>query len=150
MSTKNTILEIKTLAQQIPKKIPYIKTLILFGSRARGDIHADSDWDFAVFYDRTMRENVIDNNILATWETPRLLGEILQINSDQIDLIDLDCCNPLIAHFVARDGQLLYEFCTGDFLNFQQSFLMNDQQLTQIKQSLRQSINDFLLEWGLV
>ncbi|MGL5509590.1 MAG: type VII toxin-antitoxin system MntA family adenylyltransferase antitoxin [Microcoleaceae cyanobacterium] len=150
MSTKNTILEIKTLAQQIPKKIPYIKTLILFGSRARGDIHADSDWDFAVFYDRTIRENIIDNNIFATWEIPVLLAEIFNISSDKIDLIDLDSCNPLIAHFVARDGQLLYESHTGDFLKFQQSFLMNDQQLTQIKQGLRQSINDFLLEWGLV
>lgn len=150
MSKNKTILEIKILAQQIPKKIPYIKTLALFGSQARGDIHADSDWDFAVFYDRKIRENIVSNDILANWETPRLLAEIFNINPDKIDLVDLNCCNPLIAHFVARDGQLLYESNTGDFLKFQQSFLMNNYQLSQIKQGLRESIDNFLLEWGLI
>ncbi len=28
-----------------------IERILLFGSRARGEAHADSDWDFAVFLD---------------------------------------------------------------------------------------------------
>jgi predicted nucleotidyltransferase len=33
-----------------------IERVMLFGSRARGDAHAESDWDFAVFFDRDPSE----------------------------------------------------------------------------------------------
>jgi predicted nucleotidyltransferase len=33
-----------------------IERVVLFGSRARGDEHAESDWDFAVFFDRDPSE----------------------------------------------------------------------------------------------
>ena len=29
-----------------------VERIVLFGSRGRGDEHAESDWDFAVFFDR--------------------------------------------------------------------------------------------------
>lgn len=47
MSTP-TLEELEKLARQLPEKIPYLKLLILFGSRATGKTHAQSDWDFAV------------------------------------------------------------------------------------------------------
>jgi uncharacterized protein len=33
-----------------------VERIVLFGSRARGDEHAGSDWDFAVFFDRAPTE----------------------------------------------------------------------------------------------
>jgi uncharacterized protein (UPF0332 family)/predicted nucleotidyltransferase len=33
-----------------------IERIVLFGSRARGDEHAESDWDFAVFFDHDLSE----------------------------------------------------------------------------------------------
>ena len=45
-----TIIELEKLAQQIPEKIPYLKMLVLFGSRATENIHQNSDWDFAVIF----------------------------------------------------------------------------------------------------
>jgi len=46
-----TIEELRELAQQLPEKVPYLKMLVLFGSRATGKTHANSDWDFAALYD---------------------------------------------------------------------------------------------------
>jgi predicted nucleotidyltransferase len=54
-----------------------IKPLVLFGSRARGEVHAHSDWDFGyVGEDRCDVEHLLDRfmQILAT---------------DRIDLVDL-------------------------------------------------------------
>jgi CRISPR-associated protein Csc3 len=46
-----TIEELRELAQQLPERIPYLKMLVLFGSRATGKTHAGSDWDFATLDD---------------------------------------------------------------------------------------------------
>ncbi|WP_293140319.1 nucleotidyltransferase domain-containing protein [Okeania sp. SIO3I5] len=42
---------LKKLSPGLSEKIPYLKMLVLFGSHARGDTHARSDWDFAALYD---------------------------------------------------------------------------------------------------
>ncbi|WP_287519194.1 nucleotidyltransferase domain-containing protein [Okeania sp. SIO2C2] len=57
--------DLKNRCLQLPEKIPYLKILVLFGSRARGDTHAKSDWDFAVVYDNEIRKNHIENNAFA-------------------------------------------------------------------------------------
>lgn len=60
MTTKTSSLtDLKTLSHQLPEKIPYLKMLVLFGSQARGDIHAKSDWDFAALYDEEMRKKCV-------------------------------------------------------------------------------------------
>lgn len=58
-----TLEEIKVLSPKLPEKIPYLKMLVLFGSRARGDIHANSDWDFAALYDEEARKAYIKDNV---------------------------------------------------------------------------------------
>ncbi|NJN12757.1 MAG: nucleotidyltransferase domain-containing protein [Richelia sp. RM2_1_2] len=57
LETSPDIESIKKLAQQIPEKLPYLKMLVLFGSRATGNSNNHSDWDFAVLY-----ENKQDNS----------------------------------------------------------------------------------------
>lgn len=41
--------ELQALAPQLTDKIPYLKMLLLFGSRARGNFRTESDWDLAAY-----------------------------------------------------------------------------------------------------
>ena len=87
--------DLKKVSPQLPEKIPYLKMLVLFGSRARDDTHAKSDWDFAAFYDEEIRKNMMVNNPFAWFEVPIELGIFFQINSDIIDVVELNKCSPL-------------------------------------------------------
>lgn len=145
----SSLTDLKTLSHQLPKKIPYLKMLILFGSRARGDTHAKSDWDFAALYDEELRKVCVENIAFGWWEVPAKLGDFFQINSDNIDVVELNRCSSLIAHFVARDGKLLYEKEPGQFEAFRQQALMKDNQLKQIQKTLREKIEANLQGWGV-
>ena len=54
MSTSSTIQRIQTIGKQI---LPKGSNLWLYGSRARGDNRADSDWDLLVLLNRPQNEN---------------------------------------------------------------------------------------------
>ncbi|MFP3435932.1 nucleotidyltransferase domain-containing protein, partial [Paraburkholderia sp. SIMBA_061] len=43
----------KQFSRFIPQ-VPYLKMLVLFGSRGRREAHENSDWDFAVLYDEDL------------------------------------------------------------------------------------------------
>ena len=141
--------DLKIISHQLPEKIPYLEMLILFGSRARGDIHAKSDWDFAALYDEEMRKKCVGDNGFGWWEVPDKLGKIFLINSDNIDVVELRKCSSLIAHFVAQDGKLLYEKQPGQFEAFCEQALMKDAQLKQFKKSLREKVEANLQGWGV-
>ncbi|MCG6133783.1 MAG: nucleotidyltransferase domain-containing protein [Nostoc sp. LLA-1] len=144
-----TITELRELAQQLPEKIPYLKMLILFGSRATGNTHAKSDWDFAVLCDQEQRENYVKDNAFLWFELPIVIGELFKINSDQIDVVELNQCSELISHFVARDGKLLYEDNLGEFEKFKQRYLLSNSELKKIENITRQHIEQFLQRWGV-
>ena len=145
-----TLEELKVLSAKLPEKIPYLKMLVLFGSRARGDTHAKSDWDFAALYDQKIREESCKNSGFGWFEVPGIIEEVFSINSDNIDVVDLNRASPLIAHFVARDGKLIYEKEPGEFDKFKQQALMSDMEIQDLEHNLRQNINKFLKEWGFV
>ncbi len=145
-----TIEELKVLSQKLPEKIPYLKMLILFGSRARGDTHAKSDWDFAALYDRKIRDEFCKDSGFGWFEVPGIIEEVFSINSDNINIVELSRASPLIAHFVARDGKLLYEKEPGEFDRFKQQSLMSDLEMQDLEHNLRQRINKFTKDWGLV
>ena len=48
-----------------------VERIVLFGSRTRGDVHADSDWDFAVFLDHEPSERDRERIKVIDWR----LGE---------------------------------------------------------------------------
>ena len=144
-----TLEELKALSQKIPDKIAYLKMLVLFGSRARGDIHANSDWDFAALYDEEVRKAYIKDNAWDWIEVPQLLGHIFEINSDQIDVVELNNCSWLIAHFVARDGVLLYQKDLGGFEYFRLTALRSESELKKFRQDQRQLIDMELKKWGV-
>ncbi len=67
--TKEIISELKKLVYQLDKNAE----IILFGSRARGDWHEESDWDFLILTDVTVTEQLkvdIRNRILDEIEMP--------------------------------------------------------------------------------
>lgn len=129
MLTKIQILDQKS--EQVSAKIPYLKMLVLFGSRARGDNQENSDWDFAVLYDEELREPILKQNAWRWLEAFHILGEIFGLNDDNMDIVELNRCSPLIAHYVARDGKVIYEKLPGEFENFQRHHLMSDAELKQ-------------------
>jgi predicted nucleotidyltransferase len=145
-----TLTELQEIASQLPEQIPYLKMLILFGSRARGDTHPKSDWDFAALYDMELREESCKDRGFAWFEVPVILGEAFRLNSDEIDVVELNRCSPLIDHFIARDGILIYEKEPGEFEKFTETHLMSDAELKETERELRQKINNFLEEWGVV
>lgn len=144
-----SIADLKKLSPQIVEKIPYLKILVLFGSRAKGNIHTQSDWDFAVFYDEEVRKNYILNNIFTWFEVPEKLGNIFQINSDIIDIVELDRCSPLLSFHVARDGKLIYEKNSGDFINFQMKAWKIYADTAKFRKSRRKSIELWLQKKGV-
>ena len=83
-----------------------LQLFVLHGSRARGDAHAGSDWDFAYEADTTLDAD----GLLAS------LADLLK--ADRIDLVDLDRAGALLRHRVARDGVVLFERSPGRFQRF--------------------------------
>lgn len=143
------ITELKELSQQIPEKIPYLKMLVLFGSRATGNTHPSSDWDFAVLCDEELRNIHTRNNGFSLFELPMLIGELFNINPDNIDVVELDRCSKLISHFIASDGKVLYEKEANQFKNFRQQVLLDNSELKTIEGAKRQNIEQFLERWSV-
>ena len=137
---------LKNLAQQLPEKIPYLKMLVLFGSRATGNASNHSDWDFAVLYD-----NKQDNNDTKAWgrfDLPMLLGEILDINPEKIDTVELNHCSWLISHFVARDGILIFEKDPYGFEYFRLTCLKPESELKKFREEQHKLIAIDLNNWS--
>jgi uncharacterized protein len=145
-----SIEQLKNLSSQLPEKIPYLKMLVLFGSQARGDTHSKSDWDFAALYDQDMRKKHCEDNPFNYFEVPGILGDIFNLNSDHIDVLEIETCSHRMADRIASDGKLIYEIETGLFTNFQQKSLLTNDAKQVIRQQLKQEINNFLKDWGLI
>lgn len=149
MNPNNQLTNLKNLrqlAEKITNKIPYLKMLILFGSRVIGNTHSKSDWDFAVTYDSEKINHNPNKNEL--FQISQIIGEVLRINGDTVDVVDLKKSTPLLAHFIARDGEIIYEQQPGEFQQFKQKALLNDRELEAIENNLKQQINGFLKEWA--
>ncbi len=76
---------------------PGLELLLLFGSRARGDAHEVSDWDFGYLAD-------------DLFDPIAFLGAIAAcVGSDRVDLVDLARASGLLRYRAARDGQVVFE-----------------------------------------
>jgi predicted nucleotidyltransferase len=95
-----------TTVARVAEPMPGLRLLVLHGSRARGDAHALSDWDFAYEAD-----GAFDPDALLA-----VLADTLE--ADEIDLVDLTRAGALLRHRVARDGVVLIEKPAGRFMDF--------------------------------
>jgi predicted nucleotidyltransferase len=75
---------------------PGLRALLLFGSRARGDAAATSDWDFGYLADPSF------DPVSLLFELTRILG------TDRIDLVDLSVASGLLRVRAACDGIALF------------------------------------------
>jgi predicted nucleotidyltransferase len=83
--------------RQIASASAGLRLLVLYGSRARAEAHALSDWDFGYLADPGFDPDAL-LAVLA-----RALG------ADRVDLVDLDRAGALLRYRVARDGVLIAE-----------------------------------------
>ncbi|MTF38319.1 type VII toxin-antitoxin system MntA family adenylyltransferase antitoxin [Cyanobacterium aponinum] len=143
------IKELQNLSQKIPEKMPYIKMVILFGSRARGDINDKSDWDFAILCDREIAAKTFKNKVSSWFAYSIDLNEIFDLKTERIDVVDLNSCSDFIAHYIARDGVLIYEKNEGEFEHFRREKLKTESQMNVISKNLRAEIEEFLSECGV-
>ncbi|UBF30651.1 nucleotidyltransferase domain-containing protein (plasmid) [Kovacikia minuta CCNUW1] len=125
-----------------------LKLLVLFGSRTRGEADPSSDWDFAFLLepDRPVELKPFwfpGSNLLGT------LCNLLHVSEDAIDLVDLSTCSEITAHFVARDGQVIYEKIAGEFAQFQGRALKTKAELKQYRHAQREKVLQTLERWGV-
>lgn len=129
------------------QEIPYLKMLILFGSRARGDTHPNSDWDFAVLYDEELRRKTVEG--FGWFRDIGIIGDCLNLNSDNIDVVEIQNCSELMSHHIARDGKLIYEQEPGLFEDFKKNSLLSQNKIDDIINKSRTRVYQFLREQGL-
>lgn len=77
--------------------MPGLSVLALHGSRATGEAHPESDWDFAYLGDATLDRTGLH----------LLLCDLL--GTDAVDLADLDRSSAVLRWQVARSGVLVHE-----------------------------------------
>jgi uncharacterized protein len=137
---------IKSKIPQFLEQVPYLKLLILFGSRARGDNYEDSDWDFAMLFDENLRQQyeLGDGDRYRSWI---LLQQLFDLGDDEMDWIDLKGASELLAHTIARDGVVLYEHEPGLFAEFHQKTLLGKQQLKIIRQQQQIELEAAMAQW---
>lgn len=83
-----------------------ITLMVVYGSRARGDHHARSDWDIGY-----LSSTPVD--ILA------LLDDVTHtLGTDAVDMVDLDRASGLLRFQAARDGVVVYEAEPQTFESF--------------------------------
>jgi predicted nucleotidyltransferase len=85
-----------------------IRMLALFGSRARGEAHPGSDWDFGYL----AADGGGDIELLRS-----RLSQVL--DTDAIDLVDLVRAGALLRTRAGAEGTVLFESEPGIFLAFQ-------------------------------
>jgi predicted nucleotidyltransferase len=90
----------------LARKSPGLHLLVLFGSRARGESHSGSDWDFGYLATRDFDPA----DFLA-----RL---VLLLGTDRLDLVNLERTNGLLRFRAAGEGQTLFESSDSVFERF--------------------------------
>ena len=90
----------------LARESPGLELLVLFGSRARGEAHSRSDWDFGYL-------------ATAELDPDALLAHlVLLLGTDRIDLVDLERTDGLLRFRVASEGQTIFESRPGTFDDF--------------------------------
>jgi predicted nucleotidyltransferase len=141
-----SIADIKAKLPKVLEQVPYLKLLVLFGSRARDDSHANSDWDFAVLYDEELRKQYEQGGIdwLHIWS---ILQTEFHLADDQLDIVILNQCSNVLADTIARDGLLLYEKEPGEFEQFQSTAHMSKAEQKAYIAEKRAEVRASLARW---
>lgn len=149
MKTELSLADLQQRALMIGDRLPYLKFLVLFGSRARGDAYERSDWDFAILCDEEERKKAIKDQPYGFLAVHNAIEDCFDIGGEYMDVVDVTRCSTLIAHYIAAEGVVLYESEIGVFRDFQQRVTMTQQAIAELSDSLRQQVEAFLQEQGV-
>ena len=83
-----------------------LRLLVLFGSRARGEATARSDWDLGYLGGPSLDRDGLLADLVAAAGT------------EALDLVDLDRAGGLVRFRAARDAVVLFEAADGTFARF--------------------------------
>lgn len=144
-----SIADIQSAIPQILEQVPYLKLLVLFGSRARGDHFPSSDWDFALLFDEELRQQYEPGGGWNCYRSWSVLQRILGLGDDEMDWIDLKNASDLLAHTIASEGKVIYEKTAGEFEAFRQTSLKTRAELKKIYQEEREELELELQKWGV-
>ncbi|MCC6128079.1 MAG: hypothetical protein IT584_02635 [Chlamydiae bacterium] len=97
---------IKKLVFDYAKKYKGLYFLLLFGSQAQAQARPESDWDFGYLADRGFDS------------MPLYTDLVLILESNQVDLVDLNRANGLLRYRAVKDGLLLFEAQKGEYEKF--------------------------------
>lgn len=149
MKTEISLADLQQRALMIGDRLPYLKFLVLFGSRARGDAYERSDWDFAILCNEEERQKAIADKSYGFLAVHNAIEDCFDIGGERMDVVDVTRCSALIAHYIAEEGVVLYESEIGVFRDFQQRVTMSQQAIAELSASLRQQVEAFLQEQGV-
>jgi predicted nucleotidyltransferase len=83
--------------EKLARAFPELDLLLLHGSRARGDAHRQSDWDFAYLAGPQLDELALRAALAK------------MVGSDAIDLADLSRAGGLLRYRAANEGEVVLE-----------------------------------------
>lgn len=94
--------DLDRLSAHLANRFPELEICALIGSRARGDAHPDSDWDFAIQWAKAPNDTW---STLTQTETLRLdLANWLSVPAEGIDLVELPTAGLAMRAAVAEEG----------------------------------------------
>jgi uncharacterized protein len=138
--------DIKAKIPELLEQVPYLKLLVLFGSRARGDNQPSSDWDFAMLFDEDLRQQYEVGSGWNCYRSWAILQKLLDLGDDEIDWVELRDASEILAHSISRDGIVLYSAEPEVFRNFQRTHLKADDELKRMRKIMRDRIQQKLKE----
>jgi uncharacterized protein len=139
--------DVKAKIPELLEQVPYLKLLVLFGSRARGDHQSSSDWDFAMLFDEDLRQQYEVGGGWNCYRSLTILQSLLDLGDDEFDWVDLKDVSVITAHCIARDGVVLYEKTAGCFEAFRQNALKSPTELRAYRQAVRTEVHEALARW---
>jgi uncharacterized protein len=142
-----SIEDVKTKIPELLEQVPYLKLLVLFGSRARGDNQPSSDWDFALLFDEELRQQYEVGGGWNCYRSWTILQKLLDLGDDEMDWIDLKNASAITAHCIAQDGLVLYERTADCFETFHKTALKSQVELKIYRQSVRAKVYEALERW---
>jgi uncharacterized protein len=101
-----SIHDVKAKIPELLEQVPYLKLLVLFGSRARGDNQASSDWDFAMLFDEDLRQQYEPRGGWDRYRSWAILQKLLDLGDDEIDWVELKDASEILAHSISREMEL--------------------------------------------
>ncbi len=111
--------------------IPNVRAGYVFGSRADGTVHGESDWDIAFLPDSAPMDT------LERWKLAQALAA--ELNAD-VDLIDLQAASTVLRFQIITTGERL--FCTDHFFceNFEIMVYSSYQYLQEERKEILEAI----------